>query len=182
MSWMQTFTGRAFYPLDPRVEDVDPADIAHALSMICRYGGHAQRFLSVAEHCVLMSQAVLPESALWALLHDATEAYMGDMIRPLKRQMPDYVAAENRLMEVIAERFGLVGLCPSEVKAADNRILRNERAAVLGPAPLPWASEEQMPPLDVTIHCWSPQEAEEQYNAHLADLLDASVLVDASSR
>jgi hypothetical protein len=83
--WMQTFTGRAFYPLDPRPEDIDPVDIAHALSLICRYGGHSSRFYSVAEHCVLMSHAVAPEHALWALLHDATEAYLGDMIRPLKR-------------------------------------------------------------------------------------------------
>src|SRR4051812_20612492 len=87
--WMQTYTGRAFWPLDAQPEDVDPLDIAAALSMLCRYGGHVSRFYSVAEHCLLMSEAVAPEHALWALLHDATEAYMGDMVRPLKRQMPE---------------------------------------------------------------------------------------------
>ena len=56
-SWMQTFTGRQFFPLDPHPNDVDPVDIAHALSLICRYGGHTRRFYSVAEHCVLLSYA-----------------------------------------------------------------------------------------------------------------------------
>src|SRR5690349_636686 len=108
-SWMQTFTGRQFYPLDPRLDEIDPLDIAHALSMICRYGGHTKHFYSVAEHCLLMSHAVAPEYALWALLHDATEAYVGDMVRPLKHHMPDYRQIEDNLMEVIAERFGLSG-------------------------------------------------------------------------
>src|SRR5438128_12538670 len=81
--WMQTYTGRAFYPLDPRLDDICIEDIAHALSMLCRYGGQCQEFYSVAEHSVLMSYAVNPQHALWALLHDATESYMGDLIRPL---------------------------------------------------------------------------------------------------
>jgi hypothetical protein len=106
--WMQTYTGRAFWPLAPQADDIDPADIAHALSMLCRYGGHVERFYSVAEHCVLMSYAVPPGYALWALLHDATEAYMGDMVRPLKRSMPEYQAAEARLSAVICDRFGLL--------------------------------------------------------------------------
>src|SRR5690349_19702773 len=122
-SWMQTFTGRRFYPLDPKVEDIDPTDIAHALSLICRYGGHVTRFYSVAEHCVLLSHAVSPENALWALLHDATEAYVGDMVRPLKQHMPAYRDVEDRLMLVIADRFGLPirdgeDFLPDEVKAA----------------------------------------------------------------
>lgn len=54
--WMQTYTGRRFYPLDPRPDEIDPEDIAHALSLLCRYGGHVDRFYSVAEHCVLMSE------------------------------------------------------------------------------------------------------------------------------
>jgi hypothetical protein len=168
--WMQTYTGRAFYPLDPRVKDIVPRDIAHALSMLCRYNGHVQRFYSVAEHCVLVSRAVAPENALWALLHDATEAYMGDMIRPLKRQMPAYVDAEDLLMLAICARFGLTPVCPPEVKAADTRILRDERAALLGPSPQPWLSVEDMEPLGVTIEGWSPAQAEHQYLTRLRDL------------
>ena len=105
--WMQTYTGVRFYPMDPRPEELDIRDIAHALSLICRYGGHVDRFYSVAEHCVLMSQCVPEEHALWALLHDASEAYVGDMVRPLKRQLPEYEAAEGRVIAAIVERVGL---------------------------------------------------------------------------
>lgn len=168
--WMQTFTGRAFYPLAARVDDIDPEDIAHALAMICRYGGHVQRFYSVAEHCVLMSHAVAPENALWALLHDATEAYVGDMVRPLKHSMPAYRAAEDRLMAVICERFGLDPVCPAEVKAADNRILVDEREVLMGRSPLPWTSTENVEALGVQIHGWGPAEAKNRYLARLGEL------------
>jgi hypothetical protein len=161
--WMQTFTGRAFFPLDPRPGDIDILDIAHGLSMLCRYNGHVSRFYSVAEHCVLMSRAVAPENALWALLHDATEAYVGDMIRPLKRQIPQYAAAEDAIMAAICYRFGLDYACPAEVKAADTRILRDEREALLGPAPLPWLSVENVEPLGVPVTGWGPARAEWEY-------------------
>jgi hypothetical protein len=168
--WMQTYTGRAFYPLAPQPDDIDPADIAHALAMLCRYGGHVTHFYSVAEHCVLMSQAVAPENALWALLHDATEAYMGDMIRPLKHAMPAYRQAEDRLMATICDRFGLGHDCPAEVKTADNRILRDERSALLVSPPLPWNSIENVPALDVRIEGWSPVKAECLYLNRLCEL------------
>jgi hypothetical protein len=176
--WMQTFTGRAFYPLDPRGEDIDVLDIAHGLSLLCRYGGQCARFYSVAEHCVLMSRAVAPENALWALLHDATEAYMGDLIRPLKRALPDYAQAELNLMLVIASRFGLrwdynrPGGEPAEVKAADTRILVDERAALMTLAPQPWTALENVEPLGVIIRCWSPVRAEIEYLDRLAELTD----------
>jgi len=167
---MQTFTGRAFYPMAPHVDDVDPVDVAHALALICRYGGHASRYYSVAEHCVLMSEAVAPENALWALLHDGTEAYVGDMVRPLKHAMPAYREAENRLMTVICDRFGLAYDCPAEVKAADNRILRDERAALMGVPPLPWKSIEDVQPLGVRIEGWTPVQAKRRYLARLDEL------------
>lgn len=173
--WMQTYTGRAFFPMAPRVADVDPLDIAHALAHICRYGGHTHAFYSVAEHCVLMSHWVEREAgaaaALWALLHDATEAYVGDVVRPLKRQMPDYTAAEAHLMDVICARFGLDPTTPAIVKEADNRILQNERAALLRPPPRPWESVEQLEPLpDVVVEAWRPEVAELKYLSRLASL------------
>jgi len=162
--WMQTYGGRAFYPMTPRCEDVELEDVAHALSLLCRYGGHVQRFYSVAEHCVRMSQAVSPENALWALLHDATEAYMGDMIRPLKRSMPAYVEAEDRLMQAICARFDINDEMPPEVHEADSRILHDERAALLGPSPQPWNDAlEAMKPLGVTISGWDPPLAKYEY-------------------
>lgn len=160
--WMQTFTGRQFFPLEPRVEDIDILDIAHALSMQCRYNGHVQRFYSVAEHCVLLSHAVDRELALWALLHDAPEAYIGDMVRPLKINMPDFRAADDHIMAVIAEKYGLAGVeIPPAVKDADTRILLNERDALLSAPPRPWAVHGA--PLNVTIQAWAPARAEREY-------------------
>jgi hypothetical protein len=165
--WMQTYTGRAFYPMAPLADEVDPEDIAHALGLICRYGGHSKIFYSVAEHCVLMSYAVRPANALWALLHDATEAYVGDMVRPLKHAMPAYREAEGRIMLAVCDRFGLSYTCPAEVKAVDNRILRDERDALMSVPPLPWLSIEQVEPLGVTIEGWAPAEAKERFLARL---------------
>jgi hypothetical protein len=121
--WMQTYTGRRYYPLDPRAAEIEAADIAHALSLLCRYGGHVDRFYSVAEHCVLMSEAVAPENALAALLHDATEAYVCDVPRPLKRQLRNYADLEAAVWLAICDRYQLFPVLPDEVKAADNRIL-----------------------------------------------------------
>jgi 5'-deoxynucleotidase YfbR-like HD superfamily hydrolase len=172
-SWMQTFTGRQFFPLDPRPEEIDPADIAHALSLICRYGGHTKRFYSVAEHCWLMSYAVPEEHALWALLHDATEAYVGDMVRPLKHHMPEYRAVEDRVMAAIAERFNLsTWAMPDEVKDADNRILLDERAALLSEPPVAWQQEE-LEPLNVRIEALGPAQIERLYRWRLNDLAAA---------
>lgn len=127
--WLQTFTGRRFYPLSPDPEDVCLDDIAHALGMLCRFGGHTSRFYSVAEHCYLLSYAVAPENALHALLHDATEAYVQDIVRPLKVQLPDYRTIENRVWSAISHHFDIQWMIADEVRDADTRILLNERDA-----------------------------------------------------
>lgn len=169
--WMQTFTGRQFYPADPRPEDIDPTDIAHALSLLCRYGGHVERFYSVAEHCVLMSYAVPPEDALAALLHDATEAYVVDLPRPLKRLCPDYQAIEATVWIAIARHFGLPSPdLPASVHEADNRILLTERNRLMTNTRYPWFQDGRMEPLDVTIVCWAPATAERRYLHRLIEL------------
>lgn len=169
--WTQTFTGRQFWPLDPRPEDVDPVDVAHALSLQCRYNGMVRTFYSVAEHCVLMSLAVAPEHALHALLHDATEAYVGDMVRPLKNHMPAYRAAEDLVWAAVAERFDVDPTIPDQVHDADARIVLDERAALLSASPAPWAVDH-LAPLGVAIHGWAPQQAEDAYLARLNHLLE----------
>lgn len=168
--WMQTYSGRRFYPLDPRPEDIHRSDIAHALSLLCRYGGHVDRFYSVAEHCVLMSEAVPPEDALAALLHDATEAYVCDVPRPLKRQLAAYMEIEERVWAAVTERFGISRRLPDLVHEADNRILLTERD-VLMPRHEAWEQDGQMDPLPVEVTGWSPDEAEARYLARLASLL-----------
>lgn len=171
-AWMQTFTGKQFWPLRPDPEHVDILDIAHALSLICRYGGHARRFYSVAEHSVLLSYAVPSEHALWALMHDAAEAYVGDMVRPLKHQMPAYRAVEDRVLAAIAVRFDLPhreGLIPAVVKDADNRILLDERAAILTPTDHSWGVDD-LEPLGVKVRGWEPVMAELAFRDRFEEL------------
>lgn len=170
--WMQTYTGRRFWPLAPRAEEIDIRDIAHALSLLCRYNGHVDRFYSVAEHCVHMSRHIAPEHALWALLHDATEAYVGDMIRPLKVNMPDYRVAEDRVMAAIAEAFGIDPAMPREVKEIDSRILLNERAELMSATRHSWNLDlEAMGPIPgLVVEGWSPERAEDEYLARFAEV------------
>jgi hypothetical protein len=179
--WMQTYTGKQFWPMDPRASEIDPDDIAHALSLLCRYGGHCSEFYSVAEHCVLMSHAVSPENALTALLHDASEAYLVDVPRPIKRspKMEAYRVAEARMMDAIAVRFGLSDgsgdwwyTLPTDVKQADTRILVDERARLMSLGrDLDWGLDA-VEPLGVKIQCWSPAIAEEQWRIRLNELIE----------
>jgi hypothetical protein len=132
--WIQTYSGIQFWPLDPREEDILIEDIAHALSMQCRFGGHCHRFYSVAEHCCHVSDRC-PEFPLWGLLHDAAEAYLTDVIRPIKPYLTEYKGIEDHLMYHIANRFGLEHDMPYNVKVADLRILTTEVGQLLGPPP-----------------------------------------------
>jgi hypothetical protein len=136
-NWSQTFTGVQFYPLDPRPEDIDIRDIAHALSQTCRYGGHTRVFYSVAEHCIHLAHAMRemgpdPAEALQALMHDAAEAYCQDLVRPIKEQVQGYAAMEGRIERAIQERFGLrwAGQSPGS-KVLDNLILYDEGRALM---------------------------------------------------
>lgn len=178
-NWMQTYTGKAFYPLDPRPEDIDVRDIAHALSNICRYGGHVQQFYSVAEHCVLMSRALRREGhsrevQLAALLHDATEAYVGDMIRPLKRMLPAYSEAEGKVAAALEEWSGInLVITDPAVHDADMRICVNEKNELMWPAPQPWDTDD-LDPLPVTVYCWMPLKAERKYLDRFQELTAAA--------
>ena len=134
--WLQTYTGKKFWPLDPRVEEVDIEDIAHALSNICRFGGHIHEFYSVAEHSWYLSY-YCGEHALCGLLHDAAEAYVADVPSPLKKYLTNYKDIENRVMEVICEKFNLPKKMPAIVKEVDNRILIDEKNRFLKNC-MPW--------------------------------------------
>ena len=160
--WIGTYTGKAFYPMDPRPDEVDIEDIAHALSQTCRYAGHTRVPFSVAQHSVLVSRHVPPEFRLWGLLHDATEAYICDIPRPLKGHLTNYKYIEDHLMSVIAKKFGLKGTIPPEVKEVDNRILWDERAAFFKKVPdQPWDLTAK--PLGIKIHPLPPEEAKAEF-------------------
>lgn len=159
--WIQTFTGRKFWPVDPRADEIEIEDIAHALSLLCRYGGHCLRFYSVAEHSVLLSRAMAPEFKLHALLHDASEAYLIDLPRPIKNCLPGYREAEAAIEAAVAERFGLPPVMPPQVKEADTRILMDERAVNMRNAPSKWTTDTT--PLGIELQFWSPYRAEVEF-------------------
>lgn len=128
----------------------DPAlicieDIAHSLSHICRYNGHVDRHYSVAQHSVIM--AIMPEIPgelkLTALLHDAAEAYLGDVVKPLKHLLPEYLKIEENMERVIAKAFGLVYPFPKEIHGADWLMLQNELDLCFdGHGGLSWTPEQ----------------------------------------
>lgn len=135
MTWIQTYTGREFWPLEPSLADLNIVDIAHALSMLCRFNGHTRVFYSVAEHSVHVSHLVPPDQALAALLHDSTEAYLTDLPRPVKHspELAAYRDAEAHLAETIEEWAGLTrgAFSAEEIKHADNAMLGLEARALM---------------------------------------------------
>ncbi|MBB4235015.1 hypothetical protein [Rhizobium esperanzae] len=169
--FMQTATGRKFWPLDPRRDEVFIEDIAHSLSLQCRYAGHCLRFYSVAEHSVLMARKLRWEGvdvALWALLHDASEAYLVDVPRPVKPYLTGYKEAEARVMAAVADRYSLAREMPAEVHEADERIIADELVNLV---PMDWHGKHNNP-LGVELRYWSPEKAEEEFMATFDALLD----------
>jgi hypothetical protein len=162
-SWIQTYTGKQFWPLDPRAEDIELEDIAHALSNQCRFSGHTEKFYSVAEHsvntCAVAGEYLkcLTDERKWALLHDASEAYLVDVPRPVKWFLPQYREAEEVLQRAVAERFGLEWPIPEDVHHADNVMLATEARALLKPSPAPW--EELPEPVGLVILGLPPDQA-----------------------
>lgn len=163
--WMITYTGAAFWPLDPRADEIRLDDIAAALSKLCRYGGHTIRYYSVAEHCVHAASKAPEGLELAALMHDASEAYLSDVIRPIKAHLTNYKTIEAELERVIAQRFGLPYPLPAEVKALDERMIADEKAQACAPSPpIAWAHwDNATPPLGVTLRFWTPAEAAYQF-------------------
>ena len=134
LPWITTFSGKQFFPTSPRQEDIDIIDIAHHLSLINRFTGATLEPYSVAEHSVRLSYLVKPENALWGLLHDASEAYLSDMSRPVKHETEIgkvYCEIEARVMEAICQKFGLASTEPEEIKLADNIMVMTEKRDLL---------------------------------------------------
>jgi hypothetical protein len=160
--YMTTFTGRMFTLFDPKENDIDIVDISHALSMLCRFTGHCQRFYSVAQHCVHASLGVSPEFALEALLHDASEAYVNDLNRPMKHhpQMQGYRSAERAIDAAVRRKFQLPKTESAEVKHIDDQLVRLEARQLFRPVPS-WAQTRDHDFLILPV--WGPQEAEHQF-------------------
>ncbi len=153
--------GEHFVLLEPDPRKIDPEVIAHSLANLCRFTGHTMKFYSVAQHCIMVSQVVPPELALQGLLHDASEAFIGDVSKPLKVVF-DHLAPgvltdiEEQIHEAIAERFGTDFPHDPAIKVADNIALATE-ARDLVPASRYWKG---MPdPLPRPIQAMGPRAA-----------------------
>jgi len=188
MGWIRTYTGSDFDYNDIEHQKINILDIAHALSNICRFSGHTRQFYSVAQHCVLVSKYVyinsnvlspkdVLELGLCALLHDASEAYLQDLPRPLKVMLTDYKGMEEKLEKRIAEYFGIEQILSdpfkSIIKEVDIRMCVTE-AICLHQYDYTWS--DQMDPYFTTMEVWSPEKANlmflEEYMRLIALLRD----------
>ena len=155
--WIATRHGHKVRPLDLDPDEVDIRDIAHALSNLCRFTGHTPVLYSVAQHSILVASYVVPEHRLAALLHDASEAYLCDLARPMKR-LPEfafYREAEDRAMGVIAKKFGFAWPMAPEVEAADLLLLATEGRDLMPARYADWdIKPPQYPVLDLEIQPW----------------------------
>ena len=157
MCWIQTYTGKKFYPLNPRVEDVDIRDIIHALSLKCRFTGHCSTFYSVAEHSYRVAEKLPKELKLQGLLHDATESYLPDVARPIKLAI-NFQAIEHPVWIAIAKKFGLPSELDPLVHETDTRMLMTEARDLMGEPPESWGvdAEPYYEDIRITPHsCWN---------------------------
>lgn len=171
MSQILTMTGQRFDLYEPDPDRIDPRDISHALGNLCRFNGHTREFYSVAQHSCIVADLVPEEHKLAALLHDATEAYVGDMVRPLKEWMHAYQDVENWVWERVCTRFGLAVELPSEVRLADLIALATERRDLMPADPAIWDCLIGITPMTDIIRPWSPLEARANYHQRLMDQL-----------
>lgn len=168
--WFCTYTGVQFYLTDPHPDDVRIEDIAHALSMICRFGGHVREFYSVAQHLVHCAEEADKmrmgdyKFQLDTLLHDASEAYIGDIVRPLKYSMPEYLKLEDRTMEVIYTALGLQQPevdALEDIKQIDDALLLTERNELLEHKAHDWSKwHKDVKPLVRGVSSWMPSFAD----------------------
>jgi uncharacterized protein len=160
-SWIQTYTGKKFFPLSPKIEDICIEDIAHSLSMLCRFTGHSNQFYSVAEHSILVSYLCDTKDALYGLLHDASEYALQDLPSPLKRsgKFEEYKKYESILQNMIFKKFNLLEEEPESVKRADQLLLATEGRDLMSPQHPEWKTKYE--PLPFSIMCLSPAKAEQ---------------------
>jgi len=144
-------------------------DIAHGLSMTCRFAGHCIRHYSVAQHSVHVSHLVAPEHAYQGLMHDASEFAVGDMAKPLKVMLPAYSVIEKRVEAAVFSRFSVATPLPPEIKEADIRMLATEQRQLMMNRD-DWDYTRGRAPFDLAIPTWSPAEAKVAFLARHAEL------------
>lgn len=179
LTWLQTFTGLQFWPLDPRVDQINIEDIAHALSLKCRFAGHCICFYSVAEHSYRVANVIKtltsndPKLTLTALLHDAAEAYTADVVRPVKKFIKQFGKIEHNLEKVISERFNLIFPFPETIKWADTILLATESRDLMCSPPKPW-NFNNIKPIEKKIIPWSWDKAEKKFLEMYNEIINRS--------
>ena len=165
MSMILTASGVGFDFLHPDPALVNIEDIAHALANLCRFTGHTSTFYSVAQHSVGASHLVPEKLALEALLHDASEAYLGDVSTPLKALLPKYRTIERGVQQAICRKFGVQTVEDQRVKAADMEMLRAERRILIprNDAIWPLSSVENDGVGHLVFPTWAPVRARAEF-------------------
>jgi hypothetical protein len=167
---MHLYSGGRFDPLHPEVCPFNIKDIAHALSQLCRFGGHTKEFYSVAQHCVLVSRECPAKDAFWGLLHDASEAYLVDIPRPIKYSpgfKEEYRKLEGKLMEAITKHYRIDSRQPQTVTDADQRIGLTEMRDLMNTTPIFPVTNG---PIKETVSGWAPKKAEREYLKRFKEL------------
>lgn len=157
--YVSTFLGNRFYFQSPRIDDVHIEDIAHGLAFQCRFNGQTRAFYSVAQHSLLVATLVPSRLRLAALLHDAAEAYLGDIVKPLKQCFPAFSAIEAKVMAIIGERFSTTEFDAPAIKRADLIALATEKRDLMPNSTESWASLRGLQPFPMRIIPMAPQEA-----------------------
>lgn len=175
MTWLLTHTGRHFDVADPQPDMIDLNDIVVGLSNECRYAGQCLFFYSVAQHSELVSRIVPADYALEGLLHDAAEAYIKDIPRPLKELLPDYRQIEARVDAAIRARFGLPPTQSHAVKRADLVLLATERRDLMKDDGTPWDCLQGVTPLEKRIIAVNAGRAQQRFYRRLLEIMQGMV-------
>ena len=179
-SWMQLHSARKAFPLSPDADVIHINDIAHSLSNICRFNGHCNFHYSVAQHSLYVAAIVAkvdPALAIYGLLHDAGEAFLSDVVSPIKGDLyvkcpatnvfPEefipFEKYENRWLQLVAQKYGLVYPFPEEVWKADLRVCCAESMQIMKKPPEPWAVMKDVIPASIMILRETPEVIEEHF-------------------
>ncbi|MCU6454329.1 hypothetical protein LPN01_09580 [Sphingomonas sp. A2-49] len=175
-------SGAYFDLLDPWGSQFTIEDIAHGLSNTCRYAGQCNAFYSVAEHSWHTSYIVPEHLRFAALMHDAAEAFIGDVTRPLKSLLPDYKQIERGVEDAIAARFRIYGMDAPEVKHADLAMLAAEQSEIMPPHADGWAVLGGVIPAPVNLRMWRPEMAEEAFLDRYHQLVAGQDIIPESTK
>ena len=163
MPAVSTKSGRRVSLLTPRPSQIVIGDIAHGLAHQCIFKGHTNKFYSVAQHSVLVASILPRELRLAGLLHDASEAYLGDVVQPLKDLLPEYQSIEANFCEVLGARFSVNLQHNDAIRHADLVVLATERRDLMPMDTADWSSISGITPLSRTIKPKSPEAASAQF-------------------